>query len=65
MFPLFHVSKHFSDDDIRRICDEMPISIDKNQHLSERSKRIIKSAYFSDDDLKKILVELASEHTKE
>ncbi|MYM88472.1 hypothetical protein GTP91_14980 [Rugamonas sp. FT82W] len=65
MFPLFHVSKYFSDDEIRRICEEMPISIDKNPHLSERSKRIIKSVFLSDEDLKQILVELASEKAKE
>ncbi|NVD72134.1 hypothetical protein D0T25_03595 [Duganella sp. BJB488] len=65
MFPLSHVSKYFSDDEIRRICEEMPISIDKNPHLSERSKRIIKSVFLSDEDLKQILVELASEKAKE
>ncbi|MCP2007862.1 hypothetical protein L1274_001562 [Duganella sp. HSC-15S17] len=58
---MFNVSPYFTPEEIRRICENMSVSIDDNPHLSERSKRIIKSVHFSREDIEKTIAKMAAE----
>ena len=58
---MFHVSPYFTPEEIRRICENMSVSIDDNPRLSERSKRIIKAVHFSREDMEKAVAKMAAE----
>lgn len=58
---MFNVSRFFTPEEIRRICENMSISIDDNPRLSEKSKRIIKSVHFSREDIDKTIAKMAAE----
>ncbi|MCU6498015.1 hypothetical protein LPN04_09440 [Rugamonas sp. A1-17] len=58
---MFNVSRFFTPEEIRRICENMSVSIDDNPRLSEKSKRIIKSVHFSREDIDKTIAKMAAE----
>ena len=62
---MFHFSSYFSEEDIKRICDRMSMSVDESQHLSPFGQRIMKSVHFTESDLEKIVAKLTKEQAKD
>ena len=62
---MFHFSSYFSEEEIKRICNRMSISIDEGPQLSPFGQRIMKSVHFTESDLERILAKLAKEQVKD
>ncbi|ELX12005.1 hypothetical protein Jab_1c05940 [Janthinobacterium sp. HH01] len=62
---MFHFSSYFSEEDIKRICERMSLSVNEGSHLSPFGQRIMKSVHFTESDLEKIVAKLAKEQVRD